>query len=109
MNKKTKIWLWVAIVISACTTILNLTYGRIPSVVIAIVSIVGLFILLFKEKKIGFQLVCVCYILSFIIGIVSGISEGTGVFASVIMSLIGSALIPGITALFLKGQWDRLH
>ena len=109
MKSKTTTWLWVALVICVATTIMNASMGRIASALVALISIYGLCLLLFKHKKSGFQLMCGGYVLSFIVGTVMSISSGTGVLISVVMSLIGSSLIPVITALFLKGQWDQLN
>ena len=108
MKKSTKIWLWFALILCAATTVLNASYGRWPSVVIAVVSLVGLGLLLFRQKKFGFFLMCICYVLSFLVGVVGGASGGTSLAVSIAMSLIGSALVPVVTALFLRGQWDQL-
>ena len=89
MKTSTKIWLWL-------------------SVVIAPGGMAGLCLLLFREKKAGFWLLCGCYALAFLNGAVSGILGGTGAVVSIVMSLIGSLLVPGITWLFLRGQMDRL-
>ena len=108
MKKGTKIWLWIALILCIATTALNAASGRILSVVIALGSIAGLCLLLFREKKMGFWLLCGCYVLSFVNGVVSGILGGTNIVATVVMSLIGSRLVPGITYLFLRGQMDQL-
>ena len=92
MRKSAKIWLVIAILLCACVTVLNFTEGRIPSVILALVEIAALVILLVKEKKAGFWLLCGCYLLSFL----------TGILLSVGASAIGSVLIPGITWLFLR-------
>ena len=108
MKKSTKIWLWTALVLCAATTALNAASGRILSVVIALGGMAGLCLLLFRERKAGFWLLCGCYALAFLNGAVCGILGGTGAVVSIVMSLIGSLLVPGITWLFLRGQMDRL-
>ena len=107
MKKSTKIWLWVALVICIATTIMNASMGRTVSAVIAVVGIIGLCILLFTQRKFGFILMCCCYAVSCIYSIVGSIG-GANVLVSIIMSVVGSLLIPGITALFLRGQWKEL-
>lgn len=102
MKKSAKIWLVIAILLCASITVLNFTQGRIPSVILALVEIFALAVLLFKEKKAGFWLLCGCYLLSFITGVIDGITGGTGVLLSVGASAIGSILVPGITWLFLR-------
>ena len=102
MRKSAKIWLVIAILLCACVTVLNFTEGRIPSVILALVEIAALVILLVKEKKAGFWLLCGCYLLSFLTGVIGDITGGTGILLSVGASAIGSVLIPGITWLFLR-------
>ena len=109
MNKSTKIWLWVALVLCAATTIMNAFYGRALSVVIAVVSLAGLCILLFAQKKAGYLLMCVCYVLSFLVGVSQGLTGEASVAAAIIMSFIGAVLVPGITWLFLRRDWAALN
>ena len=109
MRKSAKIWLVIAILLCACVTVLNFTEGRIPSVILALVEIAALVILLVKEKKAGFWLLCGCYLLSFLTGVMGGITGGTGVLLSVGASAIGSVLIPGITWLFLRKDLPNMR
>ena len=108
MKRSAKIWLWVALVLCAATTVLNLTEGRIPSVVIALVSLVGLAVLLFAQKKTGFILMCCCYVLSFLVAVSGNLSAGNPVVI-LVMSLIGSLLVPVITWLFIRSDWKQLR
>ena len=109
MRKSAKIWLVIAILLCACVTVLNFTEGRIPSVILALVEIAALVILLVKEKKAGFWLLCGCYLLSFLTGVIVGITGGTGILLSVGASAIGSVLIPGITWLFLRKDLPNMR
>lgn len=109
MRKSAKIWLVIAILLCACVTVLNFTEGRIPSVILALAEIAALVILLVKEKKAGFWLLCGCYLLSFITGVIGGITGGTGILLSVGASAIGSVLIPGITWLFLRKDLPNMR
>ncbi len=109
MRKSAKIWLVIAILLCACVTVLNFTEGRIPSVILALVEIAALVVLLVKEKKAGFWLLCGCYLLSFITGVIGGITGGTGILLSVGASAIGSVLIPGITWLFLRKDLPNMR
>ena len=109
MRKSAKIWLVIAILLCACVTVLNFTEGRIPSVILALVEIAALVILLVKEKKAGFWLLCGCYLLSFLTGVIGGIIGGTGILLSVGASAIGSVLIPGITWLFLRKDLPNMR
>ena len=105
MRKSAKIWLVIAILLCACVTVLNFTEGRIPSVILALVEIAALVVLLVKEKKAGFWLLCGCYLLSFL----TGVTGGTGILLSVGASAIGSVLIPGITWLFLRKDLPNMR
>ena len=109
MRKSAKIWLVIAILLCACVTVLNFTEGRIPSVILALVEIAALVVLLVKEKKAGFWLLCGCYLLSFLTGVLGGITGGTGILLSVGASAIGSVLIPGITWLFLRKDLPNMR
>lgn len=112
MRKSAKIWLVIAILLCACVTVLNFTEGRIPSVILALVEIAALVVLLVKEKKAGFWLLCGCYLLSFLTGVIGGIggiTGGTGILLSAGASAIGSVLIPGITWLFLRKDLPNMR
>lgn len=109
MRKSAKIWLVIAILLCACVTVLNFTEGRIPSVILALVEIAALVVLLVKEKKAGFWLLCGCYLLSFLTGVIGGITGGTSILLSVGASAIGSVLIPGITWLFLRKDLPNMR
>ncbi|HAH94232.1 hypothetical protein [Dielma fastidiosa] len=108
MRKAAKIWLWCALALSVATTLLNAFSGRMLSVVIALAALAGLCILLFTERKAGYLFMCVCYLCSFINGLISGFTTDTNLAAAIIMSFIGSALIPVITYLFLRKDWQKL-
>lgn len=107
MKKASKIWLWIALVLCVCTTALNLSEGRVLSVIIAVVSIVGLCLLLFRQQKAGFLLMCLCAVGSFLVGSVQNFAMLGAV--SILMSFIGAALVPAITGLFIKSQWNELN
>lgn len=108
MNKATKIWLWIALALCACSTVMNMTQARWLSVAIAVVSLAGLCALLFAKKRTGFLLMCVCAVASFLVGSIQSVQGGLSVALAVGMSLVGSALVPLITGLFLKSQWAGL-
>ena len=108
MKRSSKIWLWFALVLCAATTVLNATQGRIPSVIIALVSLAGLAILLFAQKRAAYILMCCCYVLSFLVAVTGSLSSGN-LLASIVMSLIGSLLVPVITWLFIRRDWAQLR
>ena len=107
MSKASKIWLWIALVMCVCTTGLNLSEGRWLSVGIAVISIIGLCMLLFGQRKAGLVIMCVCAVGSFGVGASQNFAQLGAM--SILMSLIGSALVPVITGLFIKSQWSQLQ
>ena len=107
MSKASKIWLWIALVMCVCTTGLNLSEGRWLSVGIAVISIIGLCMLLFGQRKAGFVIMCMCAVGSFVVGASQNFAQLGAM--SILMSLIGSALVPVITGLFIKSQWSQLQ
>ena len=70
--------------------------------VIALGGMAGLCLLLFREKKAGFWLLCGCYALSFVTGVYGGLTGGTGLALAIGASAIGSLLVPGLTWVFLR-------
>lgn len=112
MTKESKIWLWIALIICILTTILNASEGRFLSVIIAIVSLAGLTLLLFKERKLGFYIMCISNTVSCIYSIITSLGQLAGQnispIISILMSIIGSMLIPGITFLFIKKNFNNL-
>ena len=111
MTKGAKIWLWIALVICVLTTVLNVTEGRMISVVIAVVSLIGLVLLLFKEMKAGFYLMCISNTLSCLYSIVTSMSQVSGSYLVIyiIMSIIGAMIIPFITFLFIRKSFKQLN
>lgn len=108
MKKSTKIWLWAALILSCATTIMNASFGRWISVVIALAALTGLCVLLFGQKKWGYILMCTCYVGAFVNGVLQGFSGETSLMISIVMSFIGSALIPFVTGMFLLKDWKNL-
>lgn len=51
---------------------------------------------------------CCCYVLSFVVAVTGSLSGGN-LLVSILMSLIGSLLVPGITWLFIRRDWDQLR
>lgn len=104
MSNNSKIASSILLVLCCVTTGINVVAGRWMSVALAIGSLVGLLILLFAKKKLGFQLLCVCYVLSFLVGVSEGMTGATSLFAAVGMSFIGSFLVPAITYYFVRNE-----
>ena len=108
MKTSTKIWLWFALVLCAATTVMNACFGRWPSVIVAIVSLAGLCMVLFAKKKAGFTLMCCCCVVSFFVAVLGSLGQ-PGLLVSILMSLVGSLLVPVITWLFLRKDLPNMR
>ena len=108
MNISTRLWLWAALILIAAAVFLNAVSGRWLSAGAALLALAGLCSLLFLGKKSGFLLLCVFSACFCAAGIVSSISGGFHPVPAVTVSLAGSALIPCVTLLLLRGQWEKL-
>lgn len=111
MTKGAKIWLWIALVLCLLTTILNFSEGRIISVIIAIASLMGLILLLFKERKAGFYIMCICNAISCLYSIATSASlvEGTYFVVYVVMSIVGAMIVPLITFFMIRKSFVNLQ
>ena len=108
MSKSLRIWLIFALVLCALTTLMNALLGRYLSAAIAVGSIASLCVLLFAHRRGAFYALCAFSALSFLVGVYQGIAEGTGILLSLGASLVGSALVPLVTFLFLRRQPENL-
>ena len=90
MKTSTKIWLWFALVLCAATTVMNAC------------------MVLFAKKKAGFTLMCCCCVVSFFVAVLGSLGQ-PGLLVSILMSLVGSLLVPVITWLFLRRDWASLN
>ncbi|MDE6620549.1 MAG: hypothetical protein K2K74_08720 [Lachnospiraceae bacterium] len=101
-----KVWLWIVLVLNAlsCISIVLLIAISpaiaIISLVLEIILIVGVILLLFKQQKMGFYVLCACSVLSAIFNIVLG----TGV----VRSVASAVLFPLITYLVIRSHWNEL-
>lgn len=50
---------------------------------------------------------CLCAVGSFAVGVAQNVGA-LGAVTAVVMSLIGSALVPVVTGLFIRSQWREL-
>lgn len=94
--------------IAACTAALNGAEGRWLSVIISMASLAGIAVIFLRQRRIGYEIMYAAALLSFLIGTVQGMQEGTGAVPAVIMSLIGSMFLPLVTGAFLHFSHVRL-
>ncbi len=106
LNTGAKIWLWFCLIVNIVTLFINIPiaglYGGIAYLllVVGIGVIVGIAILLFAKKKLGYFVCCGCGVVTFIVNLLLGVNIFTAVWG-----LVG---FPLITFLVLKSQWNEL-
>lgn len=113
-NTGAKVWLWIVFVLNiiafvfAAIGVIGLTallgplvlVATLLSLVVEVILIVGVAMLLFKGKKIGFYLLVACAVIGLILNLISG--------AAIVKSIISAVVMPLITYLLIKKQWDEL-
>ena len=99
MTKGSKIWLWILMIAGGFSAIAGLAAMKysagtgILAVIIGSCQIAGAALLLFKQKKEGFYLICVIAVVDFIYSMIN--------HTSILMALIRLIGMPGITYLLL--------
>lgn len=106
MSKGLKIWLWVIFILNIISVVLNLLGGILNPIswlyaVLGVVFVVGIALILFKQKKLGFYMMCAMTAITFILNVVTG--------AGIVTSIISAVLSPLVTYLFMKETWDQFQ
>lgn len=107
MTTGCKIWLWILLIGSGVSALVGmaaipLSFGTgIVSVMLAVLAFVGVFLMLFKEKREGFYLLCLMAVIDAACTIVLG--------GGMLMPLLSVAAKIGITYYFInKGKAGRI-
>lgn len=114
LNTGAKVWLWIVFVlniiafamaiigVAALTAIAGpiVLVATILSLVAEVVLIVGVAMLLFSGKKIGFYLMVACAVAGLILNLIAG--------EAIARSIVSAVLCPLITYLLIKNQWNEL-
>lgn len=107
LNSGTKVWLWIVLVINVLSFVRSIptyiSFGGILylSMILQLALIAGIALLLFAQKKIGFFLCCACALVAFILNVILGVN--------IIVAIVSAVVMPTITFLFLKNQWNELR
>ena len=109
MKKSAKIWLCLALLLSVCTAGMYIDMGVWPASLPSLVSMFGICLLIIKEKKLGFYIMCVCALLSGLAGAFLEITAGAPAGRSIFTYLFSSALVPAVTAFLIRKQWKELE
>lgn len=113
LNTGAQIWLWIVFVIniiSFAISIINveglteltgaLLFLVLISVVAQVTLIVGIALLLFGSKKVGFYMIVACAVVAFVLNMMIG--------TAIVRAIINAVGVPLITYLFIQKQWDEL-
>ena len=102
MTRILKIWLWILLIlhVSSCV-IMTVVAIVLPSswidVGLEVLSVVGIGLLLFARKKLGFYLFCASAVIGFIVSVILD--------TSVIFALISAVLPSLIVWLLMRNIW----
>ena len=102
MSKGYKIWLWLLMIgggISVLTGFAAISYSGgmgLFSVAMGIMQLAGVSVLLFKQKKEGFYIICAMAVINFIFNITHQVN--------VLFALLALVAMPGITYIFIRKQ-----
>ena len=102
MDKGYKIWLWLLMIgggISVLTGFATMSYSGglgLFTVARGIAQLAGVSILLFKQRKDGFYIICAVAVMNFVFNIMHQIN--------MLYALLGLVITPGITYLFIRKQ-----
>lgn len=106
MTTGLKVWLWIILVLNVIGIFTSVTAALLVpilwlSVVLGVLIIAGVFLLLFKQRKMGYYLICGAAALSLVYNVAMGVN--------IISAIISAVLMPLITWLFLKNNWDSFQ
>lgn len=100
MTTGCKIWLWIMLVANAISLVLGIisfsALGVIGIYTIAagILAIVGICLLLFKKKRIGFYILLALAVVGLIVNIANG--------ANIAVSILSAIIAPALTFFFIS-------
>lgn len=105
MSKISRIWLLILLIINTIMAIVSLAVGFLNplswvSTMIVVVYVIGIALMLFKMKKIGFHLMIAAQIM----GLIVNMNLGDGFLSAV----ISSALPLVITYLIVRKDWVNM-
>ncbi len=106
MSTGLKVWLWVVLVLNAITALLCIPVALLVplawvSVILEAILLVGVCMILFKRKKMGFYVLIGSSVLNLIVNIVIG--------ESIVKSIISAVLFPLITYALMRSTWDQFE
>jgi len=100
MTTGCKIWLWIMLVANAISLVLGIisfsTLGVIGiyTIVAGIIAIVGICLLLFKKKRIGFYILLALAVVGLVVNIANG--------ANIAVSILSAIIAPALTFFFIS-------
>lgn len=100
MTTGCKIWLWIMLVANTISLVLGIisfsTLGVIGiyTIVAGIIAIVGICLLLFKKKRIGFYILLALAVVGLVVNIANG--------ANIVVSILSAIIAPALTFFFIS-------
>ncbi len=123
-----KVWLWIVFVVNIISAIgalvsifgaaaISAAYGLgagytilcVLSFLLEIALLVGVAMMLFKQKKLGFYIICGTAVAVFILNLVTYGMLGALTAGNFVRALIYLIVSPLITYLFARADWDKLN
>lgn len=106
MKTGLKVWLWFLFIVNIISAFVVATAALFApllwvNVITEIILVVGVCLLLFGKKKVGFYLMCACAVISFVVNLISG--------TNIASAIVGLILCPSITYLLLKDGWEKFQ
>ena len=114
-----QVWLWIIFVLNIITALGALaavvgsaalgvgpvyTVLCVVSFLLEIVLIVGIAMLLFKSKKVGFYMICGAAVIGFVVNLITyGLTA-----INIGRAVVGLVVCPLVTYLLAKNDWDYL-
>lgn len=107
MSTGVKVWLWFVLIANALSGIAAIPVALLApvawiSVLLEAAMVVGVCMLLFGQKKVGFYIMCGTLFAAFLINVI--VLQG-----GVVRNAISGVLCPLITYLLLRGSWEELN
>lgn len=106
MSKALKAWLWVILVLNSISAVISLIVGfwnplSWLSTAMVAIFVLGIALLLFKRKKLGFYFMIAAQLM----GLITNLNLGDNLFSAA----VSSALPLLITYWFMKNDWKEFQ
>lgn len=127
LNTGLKVWLWIIFVINiiaavaalitvfgaaAVSATLGLGAGYtvlcLLSLILEVALVVGIAMMLFAQKKLGFYLLCATAVVAFVVNLITYGMLSALTPVNIVRAVVSMILFPLVTYLLAKKDWDNL-